>query len=122
MWSQIKNTFWDYRTFEDHRRNGLAQTLIGFTIIDAKGRNINKIHLHCGLETKKPAWTLYEKLGFKSPSKKKDLADLWVEALDPIIFPGPPPIYLFLSLINISLDLFEAWNKLFFHFWWTCGM
>ena len=55
---------WTLPTFLDHRRNGLAQTLIGFTIIDAKGRNISKIHLHCGLETKKPAWTLYEKLGF----------------------------------------------------------
>ena len=24
-------------------------------------------------------------------------------------------------LKNRSLDLFEAWNTLFLHFWWTCG-
>ena len=51
-------------TFKDHRRKGLAQKLIEFAILDARRKNINRINLHCGLETKKAAWTLYEKLGF----------------------------------------------------------
>ena len=48
----------------DHRRKGLARKLIQMTIDLAKSKSVDKLYLGTYLEIMKPAWTLYEQLGF----------------------------------------------------------
>lgn len=52
----------------NHRRQGVATALIEYAIEVAKGRDYDKIALNCETDNK-PAYRLYEKLGFRSMTK-----------------------------------------------------
>ena len=49
---------------KDHRRKGLARTLISQVLEEAKQQKVDVLRLTTLLESMGPAWKLYEQFGF----------------------------------------------------------